>query len=475
MKQKKQYGYFTIIIFLTLVFFQISNCAKDNDKYDSKKANELIDQFKTELEERFAYLTINDADYISAIDDIKEKAENGISADRLGIEMQKVIALFIDGHARIEGYNLPGGYLPFLIEPVGERFVAFRPDRSSFVDNVFPFITKIDGKPISEWVKMSTPFIAKGSSQYVARQALRMMRNMNFLRMENKLVTKPDLEIELASEDINSKKTIILKIAESSPLYGKWPETQTKILDGNIGYLRILAMHEEDDEIVREWMPEFKNTDALIIDVRDNGGGSRVALRLLFPYLFSENDLPHVVNASAYRLYKEYGTDHLDARYSYREDSEKWTPEEKNSIQEFKKTFNPDIGIPRSGFSEMHYMVMSKNTTDAAYHYSKPVVILMNQKCFSATDIFLSAFKGWHDVTLIGLPSSGGSARSIRTKLADTDLVVRLASMISYQKDGKLYDTNGVMPDIFVEPEPEYFLRNGRDNILDFALEFFKK
>ena len=76
---------------------------------------------------------------------------------------------------------------------------------------------------------------------------------------------------------------------------------------------------------------------------------------------------------------------------------------------------------------------------------------------------------------MIGIPSGGGSARSIRTSLRESGLVVRLASMISYQKDGKLYDTNGVMPDIIVEPEPEYFLHNGHDNILEYALKFLKK
>jgi len=510
MKSKNLNSYSLIIVFFSIILLQIDSYAQEYDKlapfsavrweseskeipcilindnsakneiqiksvFDSKRANSLIDQFKTELEERFAYLTINKADYKTAINNIRKKTENGISRDRLGIEMQKIIALFIDGHARIEGYRLPGGYLPFLIESSGNRFVVFKADRKNFVDDDFPFITRIDGIPIDEWIRMSLPFISKGSPQYIKRHALRMMRNLNFLREENRLETKLELEIELASEDNSKNRSIILKIADRSPVYGKWPETQTKVLNGNIGYLRILAMHEEFDEHIKEWMPKFKDTDALIIDVRDNGGGSRVALRLIFPYLFNKADLPHVVNASAYRLYKDFGTDHLDARYSYRENSDKWTQKEKNAILKFKKTFKPEIKLPESGFSDLHYMVMSKNTTSAAYYYSKPVVMLMNQKCFSATDIFLSAFKGWHNVTLIGIPSGGGSARSIRTSLRESGLVVRLASMISYQKDGKLYDTNGVMPDIIVEPEPEYFLHNGHDNILEYALKFLKK
>ncbi len=442
--------------------------------FNTKKANLLLDQFETELEERFAYLKTNKTDYEKVIKNIREKAKNGISKDRLGIEMQKVIALFIDGHARIEGYKLHGGYLPFLIEPIGEKYVAFSADRSDFVDADFPFITKIDGKLISEWIEMCKPFIAKGSPQYIKRHALRLMRNLDFLRAENSLNQNQNVDVELVSKNSLKKITVTKTMAERSPSYGRWPETESKILKNNIGYLRILRMNEENDNHIKEWIPKFKDTDALILDVRDNGGGSRAALRLLFPYVVNNNDAPHVVNVCACRLYEDFDSDHLDARYSYPEDSDKWTAEEKKAIRKFKNNFQPEWEYPVGDFSGRHYMVLSKNTSTAGYFYSKPVIILMNQKCFSATDIFLSAFKGWRNVTLVGMASGGGSARSIRTGLGDSGLILRLASMVSFQKDGKLYDTNGVKPDIYVDPVPEYFLHDGRDNILEKALEMLK-
>jgi hypothetical protein len=56
------------------------------------------------------------------------------------------------GHAGVSGFTMPpGGYLSFLVEPEGERFVAFRSDRTGFLADGFPYLTKIDGKDVADW------------------------------------------------------------------------------------------------------------------------------------------------------------------------------------------------------------------------------------------------------------------------------------------------------------------------------------
>lgn len=99
---------------------------------------------------------------------------------------------------------------------------------------------------------------------------------------------------------------------------------------------------------------------------------------------------------------------------------------------------------------------------------------MIDQDSFSATDILVSAFKGWPNVTLIGTPSGGGSARQIPVQLPLSRLSMTLASMASFQWNGQLYDGHGTQPDILVHPQPEYFLTGGRDNMLDQAIEFLK-
>jgi C-terminal processing protease CtpA/Prc len=219
-------------------------------------------------------------------------------------------------------------------------------------------------------------------------------------------------------------------------------------------------------------MPEFLSTEGQIVDVRGNGGGSRDALRALFPYLMSEGDAPRVVNAAKYRLHPDYRDDHLGgSRFMYRESWEGWTPEERAAITQFKTTFRPQWTPPESEFSDWHYLVMARRTNPQAFVYGKPVVVLLDAGSFSATDIFVNALKGWHDVTLVGTPSGGGSARQIPVTLPISRLSFALASMASFQWSGQLHDGNGTQPDVLVYPDPESFLFDGRDNVLERAVE----
>jgi peptidase S41-like protein len=91
-------------------------------------------------------------------------------------------------------------------------------------------------------------------------------------------------------------------------------------------------------------------------------------------------------------------------------------------------------------------------------------------KSFSATDIFLAGLKGMKNVLLLGTPSGGGSAATQEIVLGATPLRLRIGSMASFQADGKLFDGNGIQPDVLVEPVPEYYI-GGRDNVLEEAVK----
>ena len=70
------------------------------------------------------------------------------------------------------------------------------------------------------------------------------------------------------------------------------------------------------------------------------------------------------------------------------------------------------------------------------------------------------------NVTLLGTPSAGGSAFTQDVTLGTTPLRLRIGSMVSFQADGRLFDGNGVRPDVVVEAAPEYYI-GGRDNVLE--------
>jgi hypothetical protein len=432
-------------------------------------------EFQEKLEAQFFYLRANDVDYKTAIQAIAQKAGDEIETVKYAAELRKVMALFIDGHANVtpSGAGYIPGYLPFRVESSGDRFVAVRQDRSGFFDDELPYIRSIDGVELSRWLDAIAVDVAKGSPQYMRYRGLYQIALTQYYRRALGLEAKDTIDVELVSRDGETRRTSTWPVANRPALGGKWPTPRSpEILAGNIGYLRLESMGDKSVELLREWMPKFRDTDGLIIDVRDNNGGHYTPLVELAGYLLTKESLPRIGNVGKYRLVPDrFGTDHLAWMFLYREDAKQFDDREREAVRRFKQTFKPEWEPPADECSEWHYLVLSKQQDDPRFDYRKPVAILMDEGCFSATDLFLGGIKGWPNVTLVGQPSSGGGGDINGFGLSRSGLSVVCASMASFQPSGKLYDTNGVEPDVLVERPPEYYLQAGKDVIFDKALE----
>jgi hypothetical protein len=287
--------------------------------------SEDLDQFQIELEGRYAYLRYNEPDYESAVQAIREMSSEGMSVDDFDIELSKVLALSIDGHGVVVGGNFPEGFLPFRIDRIGSRYIAFWADRRDFVSASCPYITKIDGMSIDEWRAALSVVVAKGSPSYQTHYGLRYLEYIRFARSIAGADDPDMVEIELESRDGSQRVSVVLEVADDPPIVEEWPVSESGFLDGNIGYLRITSWLDESFEEVATWMPRFAGTRGLIIDIRDNRGGTRSVLRELYPYFVTESDPPHVANLAKYRLYSEFTYDHLASRNMYRENWFGWT------------------------------------------------------------------------------------------------------------------------------------------------------
>ena len=69
---------------------------------------------------------------------------------------------------------------------------------------------------------------------------------------------------------------------------------RVEILPGNIGYLNVTAFYRpgEARDAIATAMATLQHADALILDMRDNGGGSPETVALLLSYVFDEPGLP---------------------------------------------------------------------------------------------------------------------------------------------------------------------------------------
>ncbi|RKZ01449.1 MAG: peptidase S41, partial [Candidatus Hydrothermota bacterium] len=203
-------------------------------------------------------------------------------------------------------------------------------------------------------------------------------------------------------------------------VYWNWVDANRKIVDslsdGRIGYIHLRGMGNNNLREFYEQLYRERHKDALIIDVRFNGGG-RVHDAIL-------NFLSRV----PYGFTTERGDTFL-------------RPE-----PEFK--------------------------------WNKPVVMLINEYSFSDAEIFPMGFKQLGLGKVIGVPTYGGVIGTYNTKLMDGRTVFRVPIEGWYRLDKTPLENKPVEPDIYVENPPEYDNRPGGPQIekaVEVLLEMLEK
>jgi len=221
---------------------------------------------------------------------------------------------------------------------------------------------------------------------------------------------------------------------------------QTRHLDGNLGYLRLARMNERLVSSTVDHIRSFRDTAGLLIDVRDNGGGTYHILRAIYGYFVPDQAEPRVTNTAAYRLSPQFPKNHIEYRPTHRADWDGWSDAEREAIRKATADFRPEWQPPQGNFGEWHCMVLSRERSEELdrrenqelFHYGKPVLVLCKAGSFSATDGFLSALADLPQVTLVGESSGGGSGSPRHFTLSNTGVIVVLSSMASFRANGKL-------------------------------------
>jgi len=408
-----------------------------------------------------------------SLDRFDWEAGRTVSKDEFAIDIARRLALFGDGHARVRGRWawLPKGYAPFVARVAGKRYAALDAAGRALISKRYPYLAAIDGVPIEKWIAATGATVAHGSEAYRRWRGAEELTFLAFLRRELELPAKGKVELKLQSEDGRRTKVVKLPVVQTIGRPAAIVRPESGKLEGNLGYLRIADMTGRRAEIDRilEQVNALQRTRGFVIDVRGNGGGTRDVLRTLLPRFLEER---RVVNAAVYRLppgEAENDDGHLARRFLYPRTWSGWSDAQRATLIRFNRKFAPEWEPSMEHFTSWHYMIVDPAAKPDRYRGR--VVILMDGGCFSATDIFLGAFRGLDHVTLMGTSSGGGSGRSMRFTLPKSGVRMRVSTMASFQPNGKLYDGNGIAPDIVVERTAADCIGK-TDTQLDAAIEY---
>ncbi|MEM6633334.1 MAG: S41 family peptidase [Bacteroidota bacterium] len=390
-----------------------------------------------------------------------------------------------DGHSRIRNVNFKeGGILPFSTFPFKGNVICAK--KGKLLHEDYPYLHSINGVEVARLLEVSGAYFTPNASAQF-KQSVKVGRlnrigeilsilgkDKNMLRVklrsEKGAIWEMDQPIAVEEYKRFEELTLIEKMQLLDELQNNDPFEVRQFEE--IGYLKIESMKGLEDGLELP-LSELEESEALIIDVRDNGGGRRDILLNLAPHFISNEQSFVVGNVARFRTNTPSKHKSLKDRYLYPLEDKIFDGAARNQLTSWMSNFMPNISLNDSLYSPNFYLYIKGH--DSAKFSNIPTVILMNEGCYSATDIFLSTFKEIEGVTLIGTASGGGSGRAQKYQLDHSVVELQLSSIVSYQPNGELYDGVGVQPDIEVPPKSVSDILKETDSQLDFAIDFLKQ
>lgn len=471
------------------IAYRAKNAVPVNKTITKAQAIEDILQLKEIVEKHSSYLELTGFDYGVELDKIIAELPEEVNIANFALELEKFIGYIGDRHSRIKakGNTIEiDKYLPFMVAPLDGKVVALKANdkikkQYDLYLEKYPYLKAIDGIAIEE-------ILEKNAWRHKqAPKASRLVYSLWDLRYLGLQYYKLDKELsdELIFTFTNGEKDKDVKISPLNEIPNRWrdklewevKQDTFRILESNIGYIKISEMNSPRrapaffEELPKK-MREYKNTDALIIDIRNNGGGTRDILNVLAPYFISPDAQPWVANMAKLRCDQNFDEDmeSMSGRYLFSYDSEHFTDKDREAIDTYMEGFKANWDYDESKFSGPFYMVFTPDKGENHYYYDKPVYVLVNERCFSAASVFTTALSGMGKVKIVGVNTDGSSGRSNYFDLNHSKINLKLSTMISFQRNGKTLDSNGTEPDVFIPRDMEQVLGR-KDSQLNKLLE----
>lgn len=252
--------------------------------------------------------------------------------------------------------------------------------------------------------------------------------NENFYQHLNGMVNEK-LLLTVRSASGNTREVLIRPTASlGEPLYKEWVANRRKLVDkysnGKLGYIHIQAMSMPSfEQTEREFASAGYGKEALIIDVRFNGGGST--------------------------------TDYLMSVLNYKQHAYTIPRGASEDLEKDKKNFRD-------------YYPVGERLVYAAW--LKPSIAICNEGSYSNAEIFSHAYKQLGIGKLVGQPTNGSVISTGARALIDGS-TVRLPGRGWFVKaTDKNEELGAAVPDIIVENSIDY-VSKGEDEQLKAAVD----
>lgn len=288
-------------------------------------------------------------------------------------------------------------------------------------------VLKIDGVAVKDYAAQNVmPYQSCSTPQD------KITRAYDYALLRGSLHKPIHLQVRDASNKIREYTISRVKPAERS----KALQTRTfeyRMLRGNIAYVALNTFGNDSTAILfTEKFDEISKANAIIFDVRNNGGGNTGPGWNILGYLI---DKPVQVHAYYTRDYKPT----------------------------FRAWENPQ---PIDVFKNSLYPNRKKL-------YTKPVIVLTSARTFSAAEDFAAAFKAMNRGLILGEPTGGSSGQPLPISLPGNG-TARICTKRDMLGNGEDFVGKGILPDKLVSPTIQD-IRKGIDTELEAAIKALSK
>ncbi|MHC5061623.1 MAG: S41 family peptidase [Planctomycetota bacterium] len=361
------------------------------------------------------------------------KAMRDQSNDEYVLLLQECVALLKDGHTSVGsrwGNGMPIACPPLRIRSVGGKaIIAETTDTEEIkASGIKPGdeITHVDGRPVQELLEKDIyPYICASTPQG------RDLRAYPTILGGNK-ESRVALGIRTLQGGIRSVS--LTRKASGLALLGNHNRGELleyKDLGVDLAYVALNGFG--DDYIVDDFIEKFnliKQAKGLIIDVRENGGGSSGIGHEIVAHLIDKGIQGTHWKTPQYRAaFRAWGRD------------EEWHDGGTNTIE--PETDDPFLG---------------------------PVVVLIGSGTNSAAEDFVVPLHAAGRATIVGQRSRGSTGQPLRFSFLDGKINGRVCTKRDTYPDGREFVGVGIIPDVEVGPTPAD-IAAGRDVVLEKGIE----
>ncbi len=344
--------------------------------------------------------------------------------------LQRMAAQLGDGHTYIQGYDMQE-YLPILTKPIGdETFVDIVCSKNIVRDGVKRGmkIESINGMPTAEYASaVIAPYVSSSTPQWTKSQSL----GTDLL----KGTSGDSITITFSDGTQRLTKTYVFgqnrwELTPNGNLF-----TVDQMKDGTC-YLKISNfMDGKFKQKFDKIYPEILKSNALIIDIRGNGGGNSGNADYVLQHLTSDRIKTDSWKSPIYiPAYASWGRD--------------------------------------AGWHESpnQYMDPIKGITP----YEKPIVVLTDAGTFSAAEDFCSVFRGMNRGKIFGKPTGGSTGNGVQLTLIPNVAYANICSKHDTGADGVEFVGIGIIPDTEIEETPKSVFEDDIDATTSAAIEYLR-